>query len=674
MYTIVFTSPVQVKDEALICNSLFARGLEILHLRKPDFDKSGYEKFIQQIEPRYHNRIMIHNYYDLARNYQLRGIHVKSYATDHVDQYAGIPYISTSCHTLDEIEKLSFSPAYCFLSPVFDSISKEGYKSRFSEAELAKIKIYNRSFPIIALGGISPANLNLCRDYGFDGVAVLGYIWQQNDEAIQRFVRLTTPSVMSIAGFDPSSGAGITADLKTFEACGTYGFGACSAVTFQNQDTYTGTHWITFDEIRRQCDLQFKYHKPRYVKIGLIEHFDLLDSLTEYLTAVLPNVRIVWDPILKASAGFRFHKQQHQQGTEQWNRILNRLYLITPNSDELRYLFGEPVNPEVLQQLCRQFQLHILWKGGHNDEILSTDRLITPDAIHTFSVQRGKYEKHGTGCILSAALMAALAHGDPLATACSKAQLYVSQLINSNHSKLGYHSIGTVLSTLKPSITDNHLQYITDHKPGMTVCEQVEAVCRGGIRWIQLRMKEATDEEWLREGRLVGEICRRYNALFIINDRVDIARQLNADGVHLGKEDMNPVQAREILGNDKIIGVTCNTYNDIIQCSKQPVNYVGLGPFAFTATKKKLNPVLGLACYIQTIVQMRLNNIQLPVFAVGGINETNLIPLLRTGIQGVALSGLIKNSNDLTGTTAGVIQTISNGLSDSTPDRSHSTI
>ena len=105
-------------------------------------------------------------------------------------------------------------------------------------------------------------------------------------------------------------------------------------------------------------------------------------------------------------------------------------------------------------------------------------------------------------------------------------------------------------------------------------------------------MKGASLAEMLCEGRKVKEICRRHRALFIINDRVDVARLLEADGVHLGKEDMDPWEARRILGPGKIVGATCNTWDDILLRQKQQVDYIGLGPYAFTTTKEKLSPVL----------------------------------------------------------------------------------
>lgn len=640
MQLLVITSPQSIKNEALLCNSLFAHGLEILHLRKPEADEDIYEKFIGEIEPRYRDRIVIHAHYHFVQKYGLRGLHFKSGQGKEYINHKNVSYISISCHSIEEIETLPFRPAYCFLSPLFDSISKEGYKSCFTS--LPDVRLI--PFPVIGLGGITPNQIPVCREQGFAGIAVLGYIWEQAEEALSRFIRLKTPEVMSIAGFDPSCGAGISADLKTFENCGSYGRGICSAITFQNEDEFSGIRWTSIGDIQSQCELQFRKSRPEYIKIGLIERFSQLQQLTEYLSAALPGVRMIWDPILKASAGFTFHGQS--QSSEQLDIILSRIYLITPNTEELYHLFGNDVDCGQLQAISRKYQLNILWKGGHNQENLSTDRLITPDNIYSFPVHRSKYGKHGTGCVLSSALAAFLSQGIPLPEAAAKAQVYVSQFINSNDSKLGYHIIGHNTSHL-PSPKDLKLQYITDHKEGLTTGEQIEAVCRGGIRWVQLRMKETPEAQLIEEGLLAREICRRYNALFIVNDNVCIARQLDADGVHLGKEDMEPLEARKLLGPGKIIGATCNSWEDVLLRTAQKVDYIGLGPFTFTTTKKKLSPVLGLTGYEDIIDKMHKAGIHIPVFAIGGIAEPDIVPLMKTGIQGIALSGLIKNANDL---------------------------
>ncbi|MEG0795250.1 MAG: thiamine phosphate synthase [Odoribacter sp.] len=651
MKIIVITSPDRIKDEAVICNLLFAHGLDCLHIRKPGMPLAEYEKFIQQLDSGYHNRIVVHEHYELVRKYQLHGIHLKSGKGDEYAHYSYCRSISISCHSVEEIKHLPFQPAYCFLSPIFDSISKQGYQSRFVELP----DLCGLNLPVIALGGITPERIKICRKTGFTGVAALGYLWENPEEALNRYIRLKTPEAMSIAGFDPSSGAGVTADLKTLEATGCYGLGVCSAITFQNETTYTGTHWICLEEIQKQCDLLFQKHQPEFLKIGLIENFEVMDQLTDYLTMTCPDLKIIWDPILKASAGFVFHESRKAENQKRLNDILNRIYLITPNTDEVYQLFGSDCQVEDLQKICRTHSVNILWKGGHNGGRIASDCLITADTTDTFSVERSVYSKHGTGCVLSSALTSALSQGATLPEACNKAQLYVSRLINSNDSLLGYHSIGEYMENSKPSPLTLNLQYITAPKENMTLCEQAEAVCKGGIRWVQLRMKEATIDEMLHEGMIMKKICQRYNALFIINDQVEVARQLDADGVHLGKEDMNPLEARKILGKHKIIGATCNTWEDVLLRQQQQVDYIGLGPFTFTTTKEKLSPVMGVEGYRRLLQRMQENDIHIPVFAIGGITETDISPLMQTGISGIALSGLIKNSEKPTQKTKEII-------------------
>lgn len=653
MKMIVITPPEFVPNEAILCNSLFARGLERLHLRKPEAEITEIEKFILQIEPQYRSRIVLHQHYELATCYRLQGIHLKSGQAHQASLYTHCGSISISCHNLEEIRHLPFSPAYCFLSPLFESISKPGYISTFPEIpDVSSLRV-----PVIALGGITPEKIPLCMNKGFAGVAVLGYLWKEPGNAIQRYVQLTTPYTMSIAGFDPSSGAGVTADLKTFENTGSYGLGICSALTFQNEDSYTDTRWIPLEEIQKQCQLQFGRHLPAYLKIGLIENFEILDQLTAWLKTAYPTIKIIWDPILKASAGFTFHTEADRQ---KLNSILSNIYLITPNTEELYALFGQNTTSDTVQAICQQYQVNILWKGGHNAEDTCVDRLYTPTGNFQFALQRSAFPKHGTGCVLSAAITSALAQGLALPEACNRAQIYVSRLMESNNTLLGYHQLGNFPASVKTDFHVLPVQYITAPREGITLAEQVEAICRGGVRWVQLRMKGSSTAEIRQEGLLIREICQRYRALFIVNDNVEAARQLDADGVHLGKEDCDPQTARKILGKGKIIGATCNTWEDILLRSRQQVDYIGLGPYTFTTTKEKLSPVLGLEGYQTLLEQMQATHIDIPVFAIGGIEEKDIPALFQTGIQGIALSGLLRNHPEPEAQTKHIVQVISN--------------
>ena len=203
-----------------------------------------------------------------------------------------------------------------------------------------------------------------------------------------------------------------------------------------------------------------------------------------------------------------------------------------------------------------------------------------------------------------------------------------------------------------------NLQYITSPREGMSLEKQVESVLRGGVSWVQLRLKDASKDEFIIAARSVKKLCQRYNATFIINDNVDLAKIIDADGVHLGKDDMDPLVAREILGQNKIIGATCNTWEDIENNSLKKVDYIGLGPFAFTTTKKNLSPVLGLEFYKNIVQEMQKADINIPIYAIGGIKESDISPLLSTGVKGIALSSLIKDADDIEYKTKKIIDII----------------
>ena len=192
-----------------------------------------------------------------------------------------------------------------------------------------------------------------------------------------------------------------------------------------------------------------------------------------------------------------------------------------------------------------------------------------------------------------------------------------------------------------------HLQFITHYTEKYSYIDSAKIALEGGCRWIQLRMKDA-DESLLEETALiVQKMCKEYDATFIIDDNVHLVKKINADGVHLGKNDMPVSEARRILGDDFIIGGTVNCFEDILRQqpianSQQPtVNYFGCGPFRFTSTKKNLAPILGLEGYENIISNMKRNNINIPIVAIGVINKDDISDILKTGVDGIALSGSI---------------------------------
>lgn len=186
------------------------------------------------------------------------------------------------------------------------------------------------------------------------------------------------------------------------------------------------------------------------------------------------------------------------------------------------------------------------------------------------------------------------------------------------------------------------LQYISQ---GNSLDEQQQNIRRAldhGADWIQVRWKNVPEKELASLSETVRRWCTDYNAVCIINDNIHIAKQVDADGVHLGLNDASIQKARALLGKEKIIGGTANTIEQVMQRTREKCDYIGLGPFRFTTTKSDLSPVLGTKGYTELLQQIKLLNIKIPpVYAIGGIEYTDIAALMKTGISGIAVSGMI---------------------------------
>ena len=209
------------------------------------------------------------------------------------------------------------------------------------------------------------------------------------------------------------------------------------------------------------------------------------------------------------------------------------------------------------------------------------------------------------------------------------------------------------------------LQFITHPSDRYSIAEEVQMAIEGGCRWIQLRMKDASDEDVRQTALDIIPMCQETDTFLIIDDRVSVVNDLKVSGVHLGKDDMNPLEAREILGPHAIIGITANTAEDIIKYKGKDVDYVGLGPFHFTTTKKKLAPELGLEGYRSIVTQVRAAGVELPIVAIGGIGIDDINALMSTGVNGIAMSGAIINAPDPVEYTSRVMEKLMNQQSNS---------
>lgn len=190
------------------------------------------------------------------------------------------------------------------------------------------------------------------------------------------------------------------------------------------------------------------------------------------------------------------------------------------------------------------------------------------------------------------------------------------------------------------------IQFITHSNTRYDYVEGARLALEGGCRWIQLRMKNAQEVDFLLAAKQIGAMCKEYGATFILDDHVEWVGITGADGVHLGKNDMPVDEARNQLGANRIIGGTANTFEDVERLWRQGANYIGCGPYRFTTTKKNLSPVLGLDGYRHIISQMKAHDINIPVVAIGGILQPDIKDVMATGVSGIAVSGAILNAEN----------------------------
>lgn len=192
----------------------------------------------------------------------------------------------------------------------------------------------------------------------------------------------------------------------------------------------------------------------------------------------------------------------------------------------------------------------------------------------------------------------------------------------------------------------SQVQFITHFTDKISYLDSVSIALEGGCRWIQLRMKSADYTTLLNTAREVRRLCNQYNATFIIDDNIQAVIDACADGVHLGKNDMPIAEARRVLGSDRVIGGTANTFNDVVAHYISGADYIGCGPFRFTTTKSNLSPILGIDGYSEILRQMREKGISIPLVAIGGITKYDIPELFEAGVSGVALSGAILNADN----------------------------
>ncbi|SKC03806.1 hydroxymethylpyrimidine/phosphomethylpyrimidine kinase [Soonwooa buanensis] len=241
------------------------------------------------------------------------------------------------------------------------------------------------------------------------------------------------PFVLSIAGFDPCGGAGTLADIKTFEQHQVQGLAVMTANTLQTENHVFSVDWIAIEDVLKSIKTLLDFYPIKAVKIGIVPNSEYLKSIVEVLKMSNSKPIIVWDTVLKSSSGKTFFNENDIQNVKE---ILPHLDLITPNFLEFEYLKSMNILNENKKMLC-----NVLLKGGHRKNEEGLDTLFTENEIFDIKPKAEKvFQKHGSGCVLSSAIVANLALGKTMKQACTEAKNYMENYLNSSPNLLGHHA------------------------------------------------------------------------------------------------------------------------------------------------------------------------------------------------------------------------------------------
>jgi len=244
------------------------------------------------------------------------------------------------------------------------------------------------------------------------------------------------PNILSIAGFDPCGGAGVLSDIKTFEFHKCLGMAVITANTIQTEDTFISVGWLANDQILLQLETLLEKYKFEAVKIGVIESFDLLNQIVHKIRKHQPNILIVWDTVLSATSGFDFISEINKNLLTD---LLLYIDLITPNAIEIIKL-TEFTNVNEGAKFLSNYT-NVLLKGGHRADQIGIDTLFTSERIQDlFPIAKDVNPKHGSGCMLSSAIVSNLALGSTIEDSCRKAKLFIEKQLSSNSSLLAYYA------------------------------------------------------------------------------------------------------------------------------------------------------------------------------------------------------------------------------------------
>ncbi len=489
---------------------------------------------------------------------------------------------------------------------------------------------------------------------------------------------------LTIAGSDPSGGAGVQADLRVFAALGVTGLSAITALTVQNSQGVRAVHPVPGHVLYQQIEAVLEDAPVSAVKIGMLAGAEQIHAVAEALRRFRPP-NVVLDPVLASTGGFPLLDSAGLDALV--TELVPLCDLITPNIPECESLLDTPGGEEPIQfraarALLARGTRAVLVKGGHLPGA-PVDVLIRPEDLpHAFPKKIGRHfvgervetqHTHGTGCFLSSAIAAYLAQGLEMGRAVGAAKQLIACALGIPvvaGTGRGYPDVVEAVRRAEQlrgvATSAKHaerlrglagaLYVITDSelRPDRSAEEIAAAALSGGAGIIQLRDKRLTTPDLvLLAQRLVG-LCRQAGALLIVNDRVDVALAADADGVHLGPDDMHPADARRVLGRDRLIGVSTGTVEEALALAPF-ASYLGVGAIFGSMTKRDAGDAVGPGRIRE--IREALDRLPIPIVAIGGINAEDIGEVARAGADSAAVVSAIVNAPDMRVATEALLAT-----------------
>lgn len=465
---------------------------------------------------------------------------------------------------------------------------------------------------------------------------------------------MTMPVVCSIAGSDVSGGAGVQSDLRTFHNLGVHGCSVITAITAQSIDEISDIYYLPSNVF--EAELHLLPQNVRAIKIGMLGDCNIIDVLANFLREYTGFV--VLDPLIISSSGKHLYHGALSDYLKKLKQLFPYVNLLTPNKEEAETLLARRiVSPADIivaaKDILAMGVKSVVIKGGHFASDSSQD--YWSDGQEAFWLMSKRYETrnvHGTGCVLSSAVASCVALGYSLKDALVISKMYVNRGIRFAETKknatLFQHKAGwpdeeidlpmlnaQPISYHRPSFRRDDLFQVGLY-PVVDSLKWLNRLLPLGIKCIQLRIKDKTGKELAREIKESIILAKKYQVKLFINDYWQLAIAFGAYGVHLGQEDLHIADVQEIHAAGLRLGISTHCYAEVASAHFYRPSYIACGPIFVTTSKLMPFPPQGL----QSLARWR-KTLSYPLIAIGGINHENIVAILDTHVDGVALISAI---------------------------------